>query len=79
MGNCDYCGDFYNLEGKGKFCGITCCDLSRGRYLKTPIIKCKDVDNYYCECRACKRALFYKDIYDIKEQHNQWLLVREMI
>jgi len=78
MYNCDYCGDFHNRYEK--HCSQTCYELAHGKYDNPKILYCKDPDDYYCECRACLRAIFLQEfIIPIKEQHEQWLLIREML
>lgn len=78
MKNCIYCGDFHNL--KGNYCSRTCSDIASGKYNNTKIPKCKDLDNYYCECKACLKAIFIEEVINkIKDDHKLWIMAREII
>lgn len=78
MKNCIYCGDFHNL--KGDYCSKTCYNIAIGKYNNTKLPKCKEPDNYYCECRACLKAIFMEEVINkIRYEHELWINAREII
>lgn len=77
MNNCIYCGDYFS--SKGQYCSLLCRDLSHGKYKKFRL-KCRKLDDMFCECLACKKAFFIQNVvFKVKEQHEQWLLAKELI
>lgn len=54
--------------------------IDAGKYDNIEVLKCKDKDNYFCECRACLKAIFMEQVVNkLKQQHELWILAREII
>jgi hypothetical protein len=54
--------------------------MSQGKYQNIQIVKCKDKNNYHCECSGCLKAIFIQEIIlPLKEAHKLWIMAREII
>lgn len=78
MKNCYYCGDYHFK--KKIYCSRLCQEMSQGKYQNIQIVKCKDKNNYHCECSGCLKAIFIQEtILPLKEAHKLWIMAREII